>query len=332
VPGDLGGPAACLPTRTAGAPAVHGRLPHDPVEDGLQRPLPSPALVPGPQRRRDGREQLLLEGQDVPAVELCAPRGLPAVDGVEELAPGVGPATDCLVEQRQRELRRASGPLDHACALGDAGLDALHTPEVQHDPVARVVRALADVAVRERLDDLGGGLEELRLTYPRRERAHPPVVRDPPGGPAQLTQEPLHGIDLGGDGLQVGQRARRRGSGVVDADDRRDVVEVVASEKACLEEAPVPRGGRSREEQHQHVALGQTVTDLPVPVGPGRQVRPGHEALDHRAEPFECLLERHGQRVVLVLVAHEDVEAVVGQSRHWFPPAPAPARRAVAVG
>ena len=200
--------------------------------------------------------------------------------------------------------------------------------QVQHHPMARVVGALAHRAVGERLDDPGGGLQELRLADPRGDGADAPVVRHPPRGPAQLPEEPLDGVDLGRHGLQVGQRARGGGRRVVDAHDGGDVVEVAAGEETGLEQAPVPRCGRPREEQHQHVALGQAVADLPVPVGAGRQVGAGHEALDGRGETLERLLEGHRQRVVLVLVADEDVKAFVGQSRHLVPPAPPVGRAA----
>ena len=90
-------------------------------------------------------------------------------------------------------------------------------------------------------------------------------------------------------------------------------------EEPGLEEAPVPGGGGPREQQDEEVALGQAVLDLPVPVRPGRDVDAGHEALDLRAERLEGLLDGDGERVVLVLVADEDPEAVVRDARHIFP-------------
>ena len=234
------------------------------------------------------------------------------VHRVEQVAPRERPAPRGQVEQRERELGRGARPFDDPRRVGDPGLQRLEPPQVEHHPVARVVGGLGVGAVRERGDDLPGRLADLHGADPGHERAEAPVVRDPPRGEAEVGEEALDRLDVGRHALQAGQRAGGGGARVEHADDGRDVVHVGPGEQPGLEQAPVPGGRGPGEQQDEEVALGQAVLDLPVPVGPGRDVDAGDEALDLGAQRLERLLEGDGERVVLVLVADEDPEAIVG--------------------
>ena len=246
-----------------------------------------------------------------------APLGVGAVDRLQQIAPGERAPPVGAVEQRQREPRRRALAFDDARRFRDDRTDLVHAVEVEHDAVARVVRALRRRRLRERVHDLGRGRNDELVLHVRGERAASPVVGDAPRLTAELFEEAFDGDRLRGDTLQVGERTRRARLRVVEADDGGDVLDVEASEEPGFVEAPVPVLGRRREQQHEQMAPREPDLDLPVPVRAGRDVDAGDETLDLPAtEPLQRVAHRHCEFVILVFVADEDAELPVRWSFH----------------
>lgn len=129
--------------------------------------------------------------------------------------------------------------------------------QVEDDAVARMVRFGRGRRVREGVDDSRCRVRQLVLPHAGKQGAEAPVVGHSPRGAAQVPEEALHGIGACRDALQVGQWARRGLRRVEEADDLGDLLGVVAREQTGLEQTPVPRRSRPREQEDQQVALGQ---------------------------------------------------------------------------